>query len=91
MKIQRLEVTLGEKFDILSAYNLILSHQEKTYEGGIFAGNIRSSHQSLRPPILKNICKRLLLKQKRFNMTIHFCETNGTFFLGRLENMESVL
>ena len=24
-------------------------------------------------------------------MTIHFCETNGTFFLGRLGNMESVL
>ena len=34
----------------------------------------------LRIPILKNICKRLLPKQKRFNMTIHFPETNGTFF-----------
>ena len=45
----------------------------------------------LRTPILKNICK-----QKRFNMTIHFPETNGTFFfggggVGLLGNMESLL
>ena len=49
----------------------------------------------LRTPILKNICKRLLPKQKRFNMTIHFPETNGTFFfggggVGLLGNMESL-